>query len=982
MSESTRPALDVDAIRERLAGESGPRYWRSLEEIAQTPEFRDFLAHEFPENADQWGDAFNRRRFLQLMGASFALAGLSACARQPAESIVPYADAPEGLVAGRPLFFATMLPWRGHAIGVLAESHMGRPTKIEGNPDHPASLGSTDVFAQASILQLYDPERSRVVTRDGTIATWDELSSALATALEGERIRRGAGLRVLTGTVTSPTLAAQIRTLVSDFPGARWHRWEGVPRDNVRAGSRMAFGADLEPQYRFDRADVVVSLGGDFLAGEPGSIRWARDFSSLRRVRAGTTRMSRVFAAECSPGLAGAAADHRVAVAPSGLLPLARALAAAVDGASSMGLAPAAEGWVAAAARGLAGAPARGLVVAGESAPAHVHAIAHFLNGRLGNSGSTVVYTEPAEADPVLHAESIAELARDMAAGRVESLVILGGNPVYTAPADLDFRGKLSKVPFTVHLSLEEDETSEWCHWHVPQAHPLESWGDGRAFDGTVSIQQPLIAPLFGGKSAHELVAALSGEPDRSSHEIVKEHWSKERPAGFDAFWKKALRDGLVPDTALPARAATGRAPASVAAAPPAGGGLEISFAPDPSVWDGEWANNGWLQELPKPLTKLTWDNAALMSPGTAKRLGVTDEDVVELSAGGRTVKAAVWRLPGHPDDCVTAHLGYGRTRVGSVGRAAGFDAFALRTSSNLGYAQGVVLRKTGGRHRLACTQIHHSMEGRALVRLATLDEFRKNPGFAREMEEQPAVGDSLYPEIKDEHYSWGMAIDLSTCIGCNACVVACQAENNIPVVGRKQVLAGREMHWIRIDRYYSGDPDNPVPHFEPVTCMHCEKAPCEVVCPVGATIHSTEGLNEMIYNRCVGTRYCSNNCPYKVRRFNFLQYNDTKSPSLKLLRNPNVTVRSRGVMEKCSYCVQRIVAGRIEAENQDRAIRDGEVVTACQQACPARAISFGDIADRGSEVAHWKGEPHNYGLLTELNTRPRTTYLAKVRNT
>jgi molybdopterin-containing oxidoreductase family iron-sulfur binding subunit len=569
-----------------------------------------------------------------------------------------------------------------------------------------------------------------------------------------------------------------------------------------------------------------------------------------------------------------------------------------------------------------------------------------------------------------------------MQAGAVETLLVLGGNPVYTTPADVPFAEALNRVAFRAHLSLYEDETSALCHWHVPEAHYLEGWSDGRAYDGTVSIQQPLIAPLYNGRTAHEILAALLGEP-RPSYDIVREHWRQQRPAGdFDAFWRQALHDGVMADSALPAKVPSlkGALPGAGPAAGPAE--FELVFRADPAAWDGRFANNGWLQELPKPLTKLTWDNAALISPAAAERLGVKNEDVVELAYHSRRVKAPVWVLPGQADGAVTLHLGYGRSRAGRAGTGIGANAYALRTAAAPWGGGGLAVKKTGERYRLATTQGHHSMEGRNLVRMATLAEFAQRPDVVRgpsdhEVGHEP----SLYPKHAYEGYAWGMAIDLNACTGCNACIVACQSENNSPVVGKDQVLLGREMHWMRVDRYYKGDLEDPGTVHQPVLCMQCENAPCEPVCPVGATVHSSEGLNDMVYNRCVGTRYCSNNCPYKVRHFNFLQYQDDRTASLKLVRNPNVTVRSRGVMEKCTYCVQRINEARIRAKLEDREIADGEVVTACQAVCPSQAIVFGNINDPKSRVSQLKAHPLNYGLLTELNTRPRTTYLARLRN-
>jgi MoCo/4Fe-4S cofactor protein with predicted Tat translocation signal len=997
--------IDLRAIRARLESAQGRDYWRSLEEVGGTPEFQDYLAHEFPENADTWTDPVSRRSFLQLMGASFALAGLAACGRQPIEMIVPYVDQPENLVPGKPLFYATAFTHRGYGLGVLAESHMGRPTKIEGNPQHPASLGATDALAQASVLTLYDPDRSQVVRGQGLIGTWDGFVNAATVALAERRLHKGEGLRLLTGTVTSPTLAAQIATLLEQYPAARWHQYEAVSRDAVRAGARLAFGADLEVRYDFTRADVILTLDSDPLFEAPGSVRYARDFAERRRVRkGGTASMNRLYAVESSPTITGAMADHRLPLRAGRIEAVARAVAAGLGVAGAAAAAAAAGGpfapgeqrFIDAVTRDLRAHRGAAVVVPGETQPPVVHVLAHLINQVLDGAGRTVLYTDPVEARPLDQTASLRELADDMQAGRVAMLVIAGGNPAYDAPADLDFAGRLAQVPLRVHLGLYEDETSELCHWHLPETHPLETWSDVRAYDGTVTIQQPLIAPLYDARSAHQLLGALLARADKSSHDEVKEYWSRRhgRKDTFEAFWRTSVHDGVVAGTALAPRTVTVRdgALARARAARPAavGGaaseaaaaaGLEVLFRPDPTIGDGRYANNGWLQELPKPLTKLTWDNAALLSPTTAERLALQTGDVVELRRAGRKVKAPVFILPGHADEAVTVHLGYGRRRTGRVGSGAGFDAYRLRTSEAPGFSGGLELRKTGATQALATTQHHQSMEGRRLLRVGTLQEFRHDPGFALEAGHDPDPALTLHPPYTTDGPSWGMAIDLGACIGCNACVASCQAENNSPIVGRDQVLRGREMHWIRIDRYYNGDLDNPGTYHEPVLCMHCQNAPCEPVCPVGATVHSTDGLNQMIYNRCVGTRYCSNNCPYKVRRFNFLQYSDVTTPSRKLGYNPDVTVRNRGVMEKCSYCVQRISGARITAEKESRDIRDGEVVTACQAACPTQAIVFGNVNDPKSRVSQEKAQPLNYGLLTELNTRPRTTYLARLRN-
>jgi len=1003
-------ALDLAALHAKLRASSAPEFWRSLDELAGDAHFEELLHREFPRLASEWPDGVGRRGFLKLMTASLALAGLNACSR-PAEKIVPYARQPEELVPGKPLFFATAMSLAGSATGLLVESHEGRPTKIEGNPDHPASLGATDVFSQAAVLSLYDPDRSQVLTYLGDIRPWASFLADVRVALETRRQRRGAGLRVLTETLTSPTLANQLRSLLAAFPEAKWHQYEPLGRDAAREGARMAFGRYVNTIYRLEKADVIVSLDADFLCAGPGSVRYAREFARRRRPHPGDPSMNRLYVVESSPSNTGAKADHRLPLRASEIEGFARALASFVSAPGAptdLLLVKDRSDWPAAVARDLMQHRGSCVVIPGEGQSPAVHAWAHVINHTLGNVGSTVIYTDPVEAAPVNQMESLRELVADMRAGRVEVLFILGGNPVYNAPADFAFDKHLLKVPLRIHLSLYQDETSALCQWHIPEAHFLESWSDARAFDGTISIVQPLIAPLYNGKSPHEVLAAFTEQPEQSGYDIVRAHWkSQHTSADFEQFWRKSLHDGFIAGTALPPVSASlqtnwASAAARVAVqtdprarkAHLAETSLEIVFRPDPTLFDGRFANNGWLQELPKPLTRLTWDNAALVSPAAAERLGLGYHisatggehgqvlaDVINIEHQGRVLRAPAWIVPGHPDGCVTLHLGHGRTRAGRVGNGTGFNAYALRTSAAPWFAAGATLRKTGDRYRLACVQFHHNMEGREPVRAAALEEFRHNPDFAHEKEKEPPKSLSLYPGYNYDGYAWGMAIDLNACVGCGACVVACQAENNIPVVGKREVMRGREMHWLRIDRYYQGDLDNPKTYFQPVPCMHCENAPCEVVCPVGATVHSAEGLNDMVYNRCVGTRYCSNNCPYKVRRFNFFQYSDWETPSLKLLHNPNVTVRSRGVMEKCTYCVQRINAARVEAEKQNRTIRDADLVTACQAACPAEAIVFGNINDPHSRVARLKAEPRNYGLLAELNTRPRTTYLAAVRN-
>jgi molybdopterin-containing oxidoreductase family iron-sulfur binding subunit len=982
---------DIDHIRRKLAASTGREFWRSLDEVAATPEFLDLLHNEFPRQAAALpGGGVERREFLKLMAASLALAGLGSCTRQPEEKIVPYVRAPEHAVVGEPRHFATAIVRGGYATGVVVETHDGRPTKIEGNPWHPASLGATDAVTQAALLELYDPDRAQVVTRAGVIDTWGSFRGALDEALAVQRARKGAGLRILTGTVTSPTLADRIESLLQQFPQARWHAYEGANRDGVRAGSRIIYGEYVDTRYGLDQANVVVCLDADIFATGPGHVRYTRDFMSRRRPEQGAPPMSRLYVLESTPSITGSVADHRIPLRSGDVHRVVLALASKVGIRFDQplpALPPDLAETVEIIAQDLAANRGHCVVIAGDHQPGIVHAMVHALNHGLGSVGSTEYHTETVEVRPTEHLTSLRELVTDMETGAVELLLILGGNPVYTAPVDLRFAEHLARVPLCVHLSLYEDETSRQCHWHVPQAHDLEAWSDARAFDGATTILQPLVMPLYGGKTAHEVLDACLGGPERSSHDIVRAYWetahaAAPREGDFETFWRRVLHDGVVPDSMARAKYARELRPwRSTTAAPASTSTLEIVFRVDGNVDDGRFANNGWLQELPRPITKLTWDNAVLIAPATAERLGLANEDVVELRLGERSVHGPVWIVPGHAPESVTVHLGYGRTRAGRVGTGIGFDAYALRTSAQPGIATGLEIRPTGARHPLATTQQHHSMEGRHLVRSAPLFEYQAHPDFAAHVTHEPSPDLSLFPGHPYEGHAWGMVIDLGRCTGCNACTVACQAENNIPVVGKTEVRRGREMHWIRVDTYYEGALDDPVLHHQPVPCMHCENAPCEVVCPVNATVHSSEGLNEMVYNRCVGTRYCSNNCPYKVRRFNFFLYTNWHDETVKMAMNPDVTVRSRGVMEKCTYCVQRIERVRITAGREGRPIGDGQVVTACQQACPAEAIVFGDLNQTGGRAARLRADPRNYGLLSDRNTRPRTTYLAAVTN-
>jgi MoCo/4Fe-4S cofactor protein with predicted Tat translocation signal len=973
--------LDLQAVKEQIEQASGPEYWRSLEELAGSEEFKDMLHREFPKGASEWLDTFSRRGFLKTMGASLALAGLSGCTRLPREEIVPYVKQPENVVPGKPMFYATAFTLGGYASPLLVESHEFRPTKIEGNPEHPASLGGTDIYAQASLLDLYDPDRAENITYLGDVRSWDAFMAAVKGPIAVQKGIAGAGVRILTQTVSSPTLAAQIRSYLDANPQAKWHVYEPINRDNVYEGAKMAFGEVVETRYDLSKADVIVSLDADFLyAGFPGNTRYIRDFAARRNPDG---NMNRLYVIESTPSSTGMKADHRWPVKASDVAGFAELFLDIVEGNNDK------TGHFWSVAQDLLAHRGSSAVIVGDHQPSVVHAIAHAINDKLGNVGKTVFYSQPVDANPINRNASLHELVQDIRGGKVDLLLILSGNPAYNAPAEFEFASALQSnaVALKVYLGTHSNETAELCHWHVPEAHYLESWSDARAYDGTASIVQPLIDPLYGGKSAHEIITILAGQPGLSGHDLVQSYWQKQHAgADFDSFWRKSLHDGWIAGTTFQSKKVTAKAAGSVATAQSDPNAIELNFRRDPSIYDGRFANNGWLQELPKPLTKLTWDNPVMIGPAMAERLKLNFKDVVEVEFQGKKVKGPIWIQAGHPDNSVTLFLGYGRTRAGRVGTGAGFDVYPLRTTQNPWIAGGVKLTRTGETYNLACTQGYQTMETpdgseRPLVMERSLAEYKKEPNFAKEDETPKEL--TLYKpyDYSKETYSWGMAVDLNSCVGCNNCIVACQSENNIAVVGQEQTLKGRHMHWNRVDVYYNGPRENPQGFFQPVPCMQCENAPCELVCPVGATVHSTEGLNDMVYNRCIGTRYCSNNCPYKVRRFNFLLFQDWDTPQYKMMRNPDVTIRSRGVMEKCTYCVQRINEHRIDAERANTTIKDGELQTACQQSCPANAIVFGNINDPNSAVNKWKAQPRNYSLLGELNTRPRTTYLAEVRN-
>jgi MoCo/4Fe-4S cofactor protein with predicted Tat translocation signal len=1014
------------------SSERSSHFWKSVDQWENSPEFQRLIHDEFVPGAMDPDAGPSRRTFLKALAASMAMASLAGCKQKITETIVPYVRQPAEITPGRPLFFATTMTLGGFAQGVVATSREGRPIKLDGNPDHPANLGSSDVFLQAELLNMYDPDRSQTVMRGGVITDWDTFIGVIRGRLQS-KTQSPSGIAILTETITSPTQLKQIQSFKAKYPGALWF---------VHDPLAPTYSPGNWPTYDFAPANVILSLDCDFLSELPGHTRYARDFIDGRRIRAGTTRMNRLYMVESTATITGTMADHRWPLAPSLIANAANEIAAAVSSPS------AAQGWAKGVAEDLLANREKSLVLAGISQSADVHAVVRNINMALGNVGRTVRYGNSVAGTGD---GSLADLIEQMNRGSIDTLFILGGNPSYTAPADLPFDSALEDFSLkvdrnlTVRLGHYDDETSFKCQWHLPQTHFLEEWSDARAYDGTVSMAQPLIAPLYEGKSAVQVMDLLLNLYDRSAYEIAREFWSDQHGKNdFEEVWRRSIEKGIwlgnLEQEAQPPQSAT---PAAQPAAPDSGE-YELVFRPDPCVWDGTYTNNAFLQEIPKPLTKLTWDNAALISLNTAEKLGASNGDLLGITTDGRSLEIPAWIVPGLPDGTVTIHLGYGRWRAGSIGTGPGFNAYRLRTSANPWFVTGAQVVKTGGTYQLVATHTHQTIasrqeldlearvvqrpgdndvDNRKLIRVGTLAQFLDDPNFVKKLDaDENAHHLTLYPgydNIYKQNLSWGMSIDLQSCIGCNACVIACQAENNIAVVGKDQVSRGREMHWIRVDTYYEGNPDSPTAAYhQPIPCQHCENAPCELVCPVGATVHDNEGLNEMVYNRCVGTRYCSNNCPYKVRRFNFYQYSDDKTESLKLMRNPEVTVRTRGVMEKCSYCIQRIVATREDMEilqvQLDEQARNAatpqeaadiqkrsaklrqekldHLQTACQQACPTKAIVFGNInnlvdpihdidPDHLSDVAQLKRGPLNYSLLSDLTTQPRTTYLARILN-
>ncbi len=1040
-------------VREPWPG--SPTYWRNLEDRANpgNAEESGVNAAEFSKghvSTPPSDEALivSRRGLLGAMAATFAVVGAEGC-RRPIEKIVPYTKMPEDVIPGVPSHYTTVLQRRGDAVGLIVESHEGRPTKIEGNPEHPASYGAADLVTQASILDLYDPERSTTPLKAGAPASWGDFETELTAKLATFDADQGARLRLLMPPTASPTVLRMRATLAQRFPKARVHTWSAVSDSNAREGARIAYGQPVNALHGYDRARVIVSLDSDFLQTESGNVRATRLFSAGRRLRSARDgQMSRLYVVESALTTTGASADHRLRLPASEVERYAYALAAELvkGGLALSDVQPSvqkkanADGipakWLTMVAKDLLANKGHALIVAGSRQPPAVHALALALTGALsGTAGQSPVqmFMAATDADELDAATDVKALSDAIGAGQVDALIVLGGNPVYDGPADLALSDKIAKVPFSVHTSLFFDETSEKCTWHVPRAHTYESWGDGRSIDATITIQQPLILPLYGGRSDIELLALMAKAPEKSAYDAVRrtslelfmtahglsdcgpfaagksdchdrdQNAASIRENDVEHDWAAGLAKGFVVRAKAPMAppllrageiaAAIDKRPAAVRAAT---GSLEVTFAPCPKVVDGAHANNTWLQEMPDPITKLVWDNAAILSPATAKALGVANKDMLKIAVGERSITAGAWIVAGQADGSIALTLGWGRKKAGRIGNGRGFDVYPIRTTDALGFAVGATISKTGAEpYFFAQTQEHNTTENRPIAHEATLAEYRVTPNFS-EVDSPPPRALPLWSQVDySQGHQWGMAIDLSACTGCSACVIACMAENNVPVVGKLEVWRGREMHWIRIDRYYveseksGATAEDPLVIYEPLMCVHCEEAPCENVCPVNATTHGPEGLNEMAYNRCIGTRYCGNNCPYKVRRFNYLNWHNDSvwketgglPETMQMQQNPNVTVRFRGVMEKCSYCVQRIQSSKIRAKREYRELRDGEIRTACQQTCPAEAIYFGDLNDPKSQVTKWSRTDRRFGLLAELGTRPRTTYLGKVRN-
>jgi len=973
---------DADWIRRHLDGKSGHSFWRGLEELSEAPEFKRLLAAEFPSLAQGPMD-FARRDVLKCLGASLVLAGLTGCSEDLNYS-VPYVEAPENIIPGRPKYYATAVLMGGYAQPILGETHVGRPTKLEGNPDHPACLGATDAFTQAAVLGLYDPDRSRSLRYMGRPAAWAELDAMLVSQAARLDATAGQGFCLLTGATSSPTMGRQLKALTERWPRARWYIHEPAGEEGRFEATRLAFGQRLEQRFHLDRAEVLVCFDDDVLGPGPKQTYHARGWATRRQAAQRGEGGCKIWVAEPTPSLTGVMASWRAIVAPGRISALVAALASqlGVPSGPAHSLAEEERRWIEGAAVALEAHGGRGLVSVGHQHDPAVQALGLLINAKLGNVGATLTFAEPSLLQASDEGATLPDLVRRMEAGEVSSLAVLDCNPAYTAPADLDFAAAMERVETRFHAGLYFDETAALCQWHAPLKHDLETWSDARAADGLATILQPLIGFSFGGRSQHVILENCLGDVFTEDRAVVAETWRAIWGEPFEERWHSALVAGFIPGSAPPEvvpQFPLESAPpvASVSRAEE----LTVVVRTDPTVWDGRFANIAWLQELPKPLTKVTWDNVILVSPALAEKLKIETGSEVRLEASGRSVTGPAWVMPGQEQRTVTVFLGYGRTMPGRVMEGTGYDAYRIRTSRETWQFGGARLAPTGKKWQLASTQLHFALEGRDMVRFMPSEEASTKRSGAAQAKGKGAQRETIYPVYDYESPSWGMSIDTDLCIGCNACVVACVAENNIPMVGKEQVAKGREMFWLRVDRYYEGPPEDPRTVFQPVPCMHCEKAPCEMGCPVNATTHSPDGLNQQVYNRCIGTRTCLSFCPYKVRRFNWFDLTGNDPPEIQALRNPDVTVRARGVMEKCTYCVQRIRSAEIQAKIEGRAVRDGEIQTACQQACPTSAIAFGDVADSETIVSRRKASPRDYSLLEEVNTWPRTTYLARIED-
>lgn len=981
------------------------KYWRSIENRERTENYVKSISDEFREG-DSEISGVDRRNMLKLMGASLAFAGVGIACRRPSEKILPYTKAPEEIVPGIPNYFATARPSALGATGLVVESHEGRPTKVEGNAEHPVNRGTASIHDQASVLELYDPDRSRMVMKDQAPATWSEWETFSQAHFTEYANTRGEGLAFLLNGEDSPTATRLQKEILAKYSKAQFFAYDPLALTNTNAGAELAFGVGNRVLPNFENAKVILTLQADPFMWGAGALANARGFAVNRRVynAADASKMNRLYSVEATFSVTGTNADHRLRLAASDSLDFLRLLA------SELGLAAFSSSknidakFVKALAKDLAQNASRSLIVVGETQDASVHALAHVINHALKGLNQTYRVIKANNIDA--SSSSIAKLVKKLNEGEIRTLVCLDVNPVYASAGAIGFSKALAKANTIIHLGLYQDETAQLAHWHLPMSHFLESWGDTRAYDGTTSVIQPLIAPLHGGRSTIEILAQVLNIGVKKGHDLVKQTWAMD-----DKAWRKVVHDGVFSNSAFASSSSVPKMPSFKSEKTSSADNIELVFQYDYKVLDGRLANLGWLQELPDAITKSTWDNVLLVSPALAKQMGIKSRvadrtyraDVLSVKVAGNKIELPAFIVPGIADYSVIAFLGYGRKNAGTVGNDVGVDVYPILPVDDSKYVSGVKLARTGESVKIATTQEQFAMNGDAIQDIKTLSlqkrdparentvsGYQKDPGYIKKPSTEQMTDAWQYTGNK-----WGMVIDLTSCIGCNACVTACQSENNIPVVGKTQVMRSRSMHWIRVDRYFTGDVESPQSISQPVPCMHCENAPCEPVCPVAATVHDKEGLNTMAYNRCVGTRYCGNNCPYKVRRFNYLDFSHSgdmyvdpldreRNILLQMQKNPDVTIRYRGVMEKCTYCTQRIQEAKMDARRKGEdvnAIKDGAVTPACAQTCPTQAITFGNLNDEDSRVSKLKLTDRHYDLLGELNTRPRTSYLAKLRN-